>query len=299
MEDVKMAKKKEKETISLAQQKIDKIISLPPLTSRRMAEDYLKRRSPEPIDDLLREALPLMKICGDKVIEEMQNMCEYDQEEAKKKLNPETINELTSNYDKKTIARIIWALLDFEDLSRKKAFFTEDVWKDNNERRELYRQLQRRTREEIKASDVLLPAALTASEKETISAIKSRFEERLKRLSQIKEIEIDPVKEILIGQGREIPLNLVADALSDKPSMSSADWDREYQFYLGRFVFKKRRSRPEKIIDNALLIVIYTLLDKDGKQIKWRRSLTADIVSQYFKKEIKVKDVDNAVNSTR
>lgn len=235
-----------------------------------------KPNTPKPVKAELRKFLTEFK---DGFLEAM-----------KVKIGSDIMKELEKNYDKKTIHRIQETLIDFENfLSGARNALSSEMTKEAVSYR------RNKSRRAIKSADILLKEGeLSASEKETIEGIKSKFQDHLELLTQVKEVTVDPIKETLLYYGASGSL------LGSK--FMPEEWAGEYLYqYHRNFIFKKPQGKPKKIVFNALVIVIFKLLKRRDKQIKWLYGLTADIINQCSKdigKKLTVKDIDNALHST-
>ncbi len=148
-----------------------------------------------------------------------------------------------------------------------------------------------------KAADVLLKeAGLTEAENKVLLKIKIRHESGLKYFSQKRTVTIDAFKETMLGFGPSTLPNIRFNYLTFPEFI--AEWEKEYIASVWQLLIKKPKSRPKKIIENAILIVIFNLLKREDRQIKWLYLLTTDIVKQCFNKKIGPKAVENALHST-
>jgi len=218
----------------------------------------------------------------------------------KKRIDGKTLKELEANYDKKLIRQVLCALQFFEVLEKGPAI---DLTRLGEDKIKAVQYFKKKYQKIIRAVDMMLekPATLngleTASvlnetEKEIILQIKTRCENDIKQLPSINKKAVDRFAVTLFG------------FLSEDGPYSSRR-ERQHAFLSHMPVFQMPASRPKKIVENALLIVIFSLLKKNeaadsgkGKQIKWLYILTVDIVNVYFGKNLTPKAVDNALHSS-
>ncbi len=184
------------------------------------------------------------------------------------RIHKDTLQAIEKDYSKQTLDKILEALIDFE------IFLNGGhvkVINDDMKKAILY--FKKKHQNVIKSTVTLLKeAGLSDSERKVMQEIKSRHQDHLKQLLQLKEIILTPVQETLLN------LNATAGPLL---RFNSAEWTREYLEQFGKsFIVKKPEGKPRKSVLNTLVIVIYRLLEKEGKQIKWLHSTTAKIINQ-------------------
>lgn len=213
-------------------------------------------------------------------------------EEMKGRIARKTMQNLEKKYAREAVERVIEALVDFEVFLRRNSDCVKVV---DDKSREAFAYFKKKHTNVINATEFLIKGAgLSATEKELVLGIQSRHKDHLKRLSQIKKITLDPIKADLLN--RAATPTLVTHSTPEA-------WIEEFylQCHKGT-IFIKPAGRPKKIVFNALVIVIFRLLENKDTQVKWRYALTADIINQCFhlsdKEELTAKKIDNILHST-
>jgi hypothetical protein len=268
----------EKETVTdRAKQELDKIL-FTEWTAKKLSEAYL--------NDTCHKIMPFILV-GLPIF-------------TRKRFEGAILKELEMNYDEGVIWKICSALEFFEVLLKRPSM---DLMKYGKDKLEIVQSFRKKYRKMIKAADIMLEtaSALTKAEKETILQIKERCQNYLKRLPlQNEKAVVDPLKEALLAlraQNVPYPDSNTLASFAAVPIAEQKEW--LYEFLCQMPALQKPASRPKrKLVENALLIVIFTLLEKNGKQIKWQTALTTDIVEQYFKKQLPKRAVETALHSS-
>lgn len=211
-------------------------------------------------------------------------------EEMRGKISKNTMEALEKNYDKKTVDTIIEALMDFGPYLEQSDRLDLKKIKKNTDN------LEKLLQNTIKAVDFLLEKAYLSddTEREAHRKVKTYHEVMLKFHLTRKRIALDPVKETLFN------LHASRTILSGK----GEGWTEEYfrQCVMGESIFTKPHGRPRELFRKTLMVVIFRLLENKNEQVKWKHTLTADIINQclkqYLDKELTPKDIDNALCSS-
>ena len=263
-----------------------------------LAEAYLSHKETLP---LFLQSLTFLKTCklkasdtNKKIIRKnFQEFIATSIKEVSDKISKDTLKDIKENYDKKTVNKILEALLDFEPFLK-----GSPVSVVSPELKRFYLSHMKTQRNIINAIEFLLKSAnLSDSEKKMLQRIKTRHQDSLKQSSQVKKVVIDPVKEALLNVEARAANGTLLTGLNPSGTM-----DFIMQCNFPKTIFIKPTGRPKKkIFLNALVIVIYSLLKNDNTQVKWRYCLTANIINQYFgltgKEALNSKGIDNALHS--
>lgn len=280
-------------------QKINEILEARTFRSPTdLAEAYLDRRESFPLPLRSKWALFAEKpskaykantpsLIKKELTEFLPRFWESRLEEMRVKIGKKTLAKLEKNYDTKTINKILEVLIDFEPFVMSSGVVNvldDDVKK-------AYLNFKKKHKNVINTTEFLLKkAGLSDSEKEVVRGIQLRHKNHLERLSQVKQITVDPIKEALLKKGSTPTLLTHSDP---------EGWIKEFFLQCHKnTVFKKPAGRPKKIIFNALVIVICRLLKNDSKLIKWLYATTVEIISQVFGVNLTIKDIDNSLHST-
>jgi len=241
------------------------------------------------------------ELAADYLKERNESKASYPKDEldaVKRKISKATLDELEKNYAKNTIKKVLEALIHFAIISEE-----PDIKVVDKQMQKAVPFFKKKANKIIQSADTLLGVAFSDIQKKAIQEIKAKAQKEINRLSQIKAVIVDPFKE------RELSILYVRR------------WE-----YPKNYIFKHPQGRPKNLIINALVIVIFRLLKKEGKQLQIKRlyKLTADIINQCYErrpntlidplpdlidiiinwyrigidKKLTPKDIENALHST-